>query len=48
MIFSGISHIKKNFLNYNDWERFGRKTTTDGIQIVVVNYNGWEVASSNG
>jgi hypothetical protein len=32
-------------LNYNRWEKVEGKTTTIGIQVVVVEYNGWEEAS---
>ncbi len=30
--------------NYNDWEKIVIKTTTIGIPIVGVNYNGWEMS----
>ena len=30
--------------NYNDWEKIVIKTTTNGIPMVVVNYNEWEIA----
>ena len=36
--------IIKHFINYNGWERFGRKTTTIGIPMVGGNYNRWELA----
>ena len=31
-----------NHNNYNDWEKIVIKTTTNGIPMVVVNYNEWE------
>jgi hypothetical protein len=37
-----LGKIGKN--NYNDWERFIGITTTNGIPMVVVGYNGWDGA----
>jgi len=41
----GITTTIGKGINYNDWEKRVVVTTTNGIQIVVVKYNYWDLVS---
>ena len=44
LIVIGLTTTIGNYFNYNKWEEIVIKTTTNGIPMVGVEYNKWELA----